>query len=201
MKIIALILCCAILLSGCSGVVSQEEAKEQTGMIMTDMAGREVNVPQSIEKVFCAEPVCAIYLYNLAPEKLAGWNYQPTEEEKALLLDGYGDLQTFGMGTSINYEAVIASGADFGLISFDTVNDALIEKIENLEKTLNISFFAIDSSLVKAEEAYTLLGDVLGAEEQGEKLATYTKNIFDSIVEVPAEQQKTVYYGNGVGAL
>ncbi len=201
MKILVCLLSIVLIFTGCSSPVPEISNESQHTTIVTDMAGREVSIPQNIEKIFCTEAVGAIYLYNLAPEKLAGWNYEPTEEEKELLMDGYGELDTFGMGSSVNFEAVIASGADFGLISYETANDALFEKIENFEKNLNIPFFAIDSSILRSEEVYTLLGEIVGAQDRAKKLSEYTKEIFDSIIEIPEADQKTIYYGNGVGSL
>lgn len=201
MKVLAYLMLVVLLVTGCGNAGVSTSDEEQAERIVTDMAGREVVVPEDIEKIFCAEPVCAIYLYNLAPEKLAGWNYEPTDEEKVLLLEGYGDLDVFGMGSSINYEAVIASDVDFALISYEAVNDALLESIEELEANLNISVFAIDSSLVRAGEVYEILGEVIGAQEQGEKLSDYVEKSFDEIVEIPEEERKSVYYGNGVGSL
>ena len=73
------------------------------------MAGRTVVVPDEIETVFSSSTVTAIFMYTLAPDKLLGWNYELNELEKSIILEEYHDLPNFGMGDSINYEAVIAA--------------------------------------------------------------------------------------------
>ena len=44
---------------------------------MVDSAGRKVEVPDRIEKVFAAGPPASILLYMLAPEKMTGWPDPP----------------------------------------------------------------------------------------------------------------------------
>ena len=49
---------------------------------VTDSAGRKVEVPDRIERVFAAGPPASILLYMLAPEKMTGWPNPPTPEER-----------------------------------------------------------------------------------------------------------------------
>ena len=46
-----------------------------------DSAGRKVEVPDKIEKVFAAGPPASILLYMLAPDKMTGWPNPPTPDE------------------------------------------------------------------------------------------------------------------------
>ncbi|MFI3227025.1 MAG: ABC transporter substrate-binding protein [Clostridia bacterium] len=180
-------------------VLEQEEVA--TTREITDMIGRTVEIPVDVEKAFCTQPVGAIFVYHVNPEKLLGWNYEPTDDEKVLLLEEYRDLDTFGMGGSTNYEAIIASGADVCIATFETNNDSLLESIETLEQTLGIPVLALDYNLSETENAYAFLGELFSEEEQAEKLVNYTQNLFDSIVEVPESEQKLVYFGNGTDSL
>lgn len=69
------------LFTGCSGTAEKTEdtAQEEEAVQeeetadsreITDMAGRKVTVPAEIDSVFSANPVSAIYLYTLVPDKL-----------------------------------------------------------------------------------------------------------------------------------
>ena len=51
---------------------------------VTDSAGRKVEVPDKIERVFAAGPPASILLYMLAPEKMTGWPNPPTRGGAAL---------------------------------------------------------------------------------------------------------------------
>ena len=51
---------------------------------VTDSAGRKVEVPDKIERVFAAGPPASILLYMLAPERMTGWPNPPTTGGAAL---------------------------------------------------------------------------------------------------------------------
>lgn len=184
----------------------ETEAKETKGSEevreITDMAGRTVKVPAEIDSVFSPKPTSAIYLYTLVPDKLLGWNYELNDIEKSVILDEYETLPNFGMGDSINYEAVIAEEPEIAL-NVGTINDAFISECDALSDSLGIPVVAVDGDLMAAPEAYRFMGDVLGAEEEAEKLAAYAEETFEDIAEmnVPEEEKIRIYYGNGEDSL
>jgi len=51
-----------------------------------DGAGRTVQLPAKIERIYCTSPVAAIFVYSLAPSKMAGWNYKLGQAEAHFLL-------------------------------------------------------------------------------------------------------------------
>lgn len=63
---------------------------------VTDSAGRVVEVPDKIERVFAAGPPAAILLYMLAPEKMTGWPNVPKKEERPFIAKPYRDLPALG---------------------------------------------------------------------------------------------------------
>ncbi len=42
--------------------------------VVVDSAGRRVEVPAKIERIFAAGAPARVFIYTLAPEKLLGWN-------------------------------------------------------------------------------------------------------------------------------
>lgn len=169
---------------------------------ITDMAGRKVTIPGSIDSVFSTGPVSAIYLYTLVPDKLLGWNYELNDTEKSIILEKYHSLPNFGMGDSVNYEAVIAANPDIAL-NVGTINDALISDCDSLSESLGIPVVAVDGDLTSAPEAYRFMGELFGMEEQAEKLASYAEETFDDIakMEIPEGKRVRMYYGNGEDSL
>lgn len=119
-----------------------------------------------------------------------------------MILDEYETLPNFGMGDSINYEAVIAEEPEIAL-NVGTINDAFISECDALSDSLGIPVVAVDGDLMAAPEAYRFMGDVLGAEEEAEKLAAYAEETFEDIAEmnVPEEEKIRIYYGNGEDSL
>jgi iron complex transport system substrate-binding protein len=53
---------------------------------VTDSAGRKVEIPDTITRVFAAGPPASTLLYVLAPQKMIGWIRLPRETEKPFLL-------------------------------------------------------------------------------------------------------------------
>lgn len=169
---------------------------------ITDMAGRTVAVPDEIETVFSSSTVTAIFMYTLAPDKLLGWNYELNELEKSIILEEYHDLPNFGMGDSINYEAVIAADPTIA-VNVGTINDKMISDCDKLSKSLGVPVVAVDGDLSASAEAYRFMGELLGEEEQAEKLASYAEKTFADIekMEVPEDKKVRIYYGNGEDSL
>ena len=181
---------------------TSEAADAEGEREITDMAGRTVVVPDEIETVFSSSTVTAIFMYTLAPDKLLGWNYELNELEKSIILEEYHDLPNFGMGDSINYEAVIAADPTIA-VNVGTINDKMISDCDKLSKSLGVPVVAVDGDLSASAEAYRFMGELLGEEEQAEKLASYAEKTFADIekMEVPEDKKVRIYYGNGEDSL
>ena len=52
---------------------------------VTDSAGRTVEIPDAISRVFAAGPPASTLLYVLAPQDMIGWVRAPRDAEKAAL--------------------------------------------------------------------------------------------------------------------
>ena len=181
---------------------TQETAKTRE---ITDMAGRKVTVPaaENIESVFSAGPVAAIFLYMVAPDKLLGWNYELNDVEKSIILDKYQDLPNFGMGDSVNYEAVIAANPTIAINS-GKINDAMVSDCDALSESLGIPVVAVDNELNNSAEAFRFMGELLGVEDHAEELAQYAEQVFTDInvlSDIPEEKKVSVYFGNGEDSL
>ncbi|MBS6195400.1 MAG: ABC transporter substrate-binding protein [Clostridiales bacterium] len=181
----------------------EAETAEGTGTReITDMAGRTVTVPAEITSVFSTGPVAAIYLYTLVPDQLLGWNYELNDIEKSVILEKYHSLPNFGMGDSVNYEAVIAAQPTIAL-NAGTINDTMISDCDALSESLGIPVIAVDGDLASAAEVYRFMGELFAVEEEAEKLAVYAEDTFGDIaaMEIPEEEKVSVYYGNGEDSL
>lgn len=181
---------------------TQETAKTRE---ITDMAGRKVTVPaaENIESVFSAGPVAAIFLYMVAPDKLLGWNYELNDVEKSIILDKYQDLPNFGMGDSVNYEAVIAANPTIAINS-GKINDTMVSDCDALSESLGIPVVAVDNELNNSAEAFRFMGELLGVEDHAEELAQYAEQVFtdiNALSDIPEEKKVSVYFGNGEDSL
>ena len=169
---------------------------------LTDMAGREVEVPAVIEKAFSTDPTAAVFLYTLVPDRMLGWNYELNDLEKSIILDEYETLPNFGMGDAINYEAVLAAGPDIAFM-VGTINDAVVSDADAMQESLGIPVVVVDSELSHTPEAYRFMGELFGVEETAEQLAAYAERTLDDIanMDIPEGDKVRMYYGNGEDSL
>lgn len=172
--------------------------KEAATREITDMAGRTMEIPTEIDKVFPVSTISAIYIYTMDPDRLLGWNYDLNDLEKEIILEEYHNLPSFGQGDSISYEAVIAAGPQIAL-SVDGSDETSIEDADKLSESLGIPVVIISEEFGDIAEVYRFLGELFGNEEQGEKLAAYTDETFEAVenAEIAEEDKVTLYYGNG----
>lgn len=210
---LAALLLALALLAGCTQSSSVPTASpaadpsaqqtEQTGQReITDMAGRTMTVPEEIQSAFSTGPVSAIYLYTLVPDKLLGWNYELNDIEKSIILPEYHDLPNFGMGDSVNYEAVIAAGPTIAF-HVSAINEGTKDEADQLSQQLGIPVVMVSSELEDAAEVYRFMGELFGVEEQAEALAEYAEAVFADVaaIDVSEEEKVRVYYGNGENSL
>lgn len=189
------ILMLLISVAGCTSKKADSDVKT-----ITDMAGRTVEVPVTIDKVYCADPMSAITMYTLAPEKLLGWCYQLNDAELSYINQTYQDLPVFGMNDNINYEAVISANPDVAILT-GKISDTIVEKADKMQETLGVPVVVIENLLKSTPDIYTLLGEVTGDTKQAKELSAYSKSTLEGIVEISADERIKIYYANGIDSL
>jgi iron complex transport system substrate-binding protein len=171
---------------------------------IVDGAGRRVEVPASIRRVFAAGGPASIFLYTLAPDALLGWARQPTPEERAWLPARYADLPAFGRltgrGNTANVEVVLAARPDL-VLDFGSVGPTYVSLADRLQEQIKLPYILLDGSLSATAQAYTLAGDLLGVADRGKELARYVErtlaDVDRRVASVPAERRPSVYYARG----
>jgi iron complex transport system substrate-binding protein len=175
---------------------------------VTDSAGRKVEIPDRIEKVFAAGPPASILLYMLAPEKMTGWPNPPTSEERPLIAEPYRDLPALGRltgrGGTANLEAVLKVKPDL-ILDFGSVRDTYVSLADNVQDQTKIPYILIDGRFDATPAALRLLGDILGVRERAERQATYVEATFSEIdavlATVAVEKRPRVYLARGPDGL
>lgn len=175
---------------------------------VTDSAGRKVEVPDRIERVFAAGPPASILLYMLAPERMTGWPNPPSPEERPFIAAPYRDLPTLGRltgrGGTANLEVVLKSKPDL-ILDFGSVRDTYVSLADNVQAQTGIPYILIDGRFEATPAALRLLGSVLGVEERAERQARYVEATFaeiDAVLkDVPREKRPRVYLARGPDGL
>jgi len=197
----------AAISAGCisSGDNPEAGGEEQT-ITITDMAGRDIEVPSEINSILCTSPPSAMLVYMIAPDKLAGWNSAPGEINRPYIPEKYLNLPVcggwFGKQTG-NYETFIEMDPDIVIEGFNTQGDFKTTIIERQDKMGDIPVVGLEDTVNAA--GYTapirFTGELLGEEERAEALITFYEDILgkvDARVSGLGDSEKpTVYYAEG----
>ena len=178
------------------------QPKEQT---ITDQAGRKVTIPTNVKKVYYTSPIGQIMVYVLAPDKMAGWTMQLSDNEKKYILAKYRDLPYLGgmqMNAKINTEELVKAKPDLIFnVGPDPINDQTISQSDKLQQQLNIPVVVVDGDIENTEKALTFMGKILESEDKAKEISAYCNKTMAEVLKatknIPAEQRVKVYYAEG----
>lgn len=176
--------------------------------IVTDSAGRQVAVPDRIERVFAAGPPASVMLYALAPETMVGWVRAPTPAEKEFIAEPYRELpetgRLTGRGDTANLEVVLRSKPDL-ILDVGTVSDTYVSLADRVQAQTGIPYLLVDGRFANTAGSLRLVGEVLGRAEAAAKLATYAERTFadlDAVLAaVPEAARPRVYLARSADGL
>lgn len=183
----ALFLCLTILLSACGPAAAKPEesksAEETAGLReFTDSLGRQVTLPAEIKKVAVSGPLTQIYLIPLCPDLFAGFSVSYSEDARKYISPEFWELpnlgQLYGGKGTMDLEALLKAAPDI-VIDLGEQKDHMAEDLDALAKQTGIPFIHIDATVETAAQAYKTLGELLGRQEQAEKLAAYCERILE----------------------
>jgi iron complex transport system substrate-binding protein len=179
---------------------SSAEKKPNTRSI-TDTAGRTLTVPAEINKVYSLSPVGTIFMYTLAPEKIAGLSWKPTEGEKKYTLESFQKLPllggNFGQGQTMSTEEVLKVNPDIILVLGD-VGHTDVASADKIQEQVKIPVVVVEMKIDSIDKAYRFMGDLLGVKERAGELAEYTRKTINDVKAtaktIPEEKRVRVYY-------
>ncbi len=203
-KKLAYMLVCALIVCGIGGCGSDKQATTVMKHTIVDMAGRQVDIPDQIEKIYSVNPLGTTFLYTLAPDKLTGWNYALTPNEKKYINPKYHDLPVLGSyfsnKGSASSEEILRIKPDI-IVKMSSVNEAEISSADSLQEQSSIPVIIIDGDITNLDQTYEFMGEIVGEKETAQEMADYCKNIYEPVREkvphIPQDQIKNVYYAEG----
>lgn len=198
--ILCLLLC--TLFTGCAAKSGPQQAATRT---ITDQAGRLVTIPAQIKKCYYTSPIGLIMIYSLAPDKMAGWSMQLTEQEKKYIPAKYASLPFLGgvqMNSKINTEELLKVNPDVIFsVGPDPLTAGTKSDADKLQRQLNIPVVVVDGDIQNTEKAYTFIGQLLGVEDIARELASYCTKTMQEITAatqaIPEQNRVKVYYAEG----
>ncbi|MGG5341047.1 ABC transporter substrate-binding protein [Enterococcus sp. AZ192] len=205
----------SVVITGCAGKNDQtndskssSSQSEKMTRIFTDSAGRDVEIPNTIEKIAPSGPLAQLVLYTSSPDLLVGLASPFSTESKEFIDQKYQSLpefgQFYGKNASLNMEALSAAEPDV-VIDIGEAKKTVKEDMDKLQDQLDIPTIFIEANLSNLPEAYQKIGELLGNTEETDQLSAYCEKVLAQAKEVKgslkAADQKSVYYASGNAGL
>jgi iron complex transport system substrate-binding protein len=185
-------------LSGCK---PGTRAGQDGSRIITDMAGRTVEIPVHIDALFTGRhPVHAVYAFDTAITVNNVFRYSDTE--KKYLKRSFYEGKPYTLEDAS--EEVIRLSPDIVLFA-DFLTPDNIERADNMQEKVQIPVVLLDNDILNYKETLAFLGNLLQREEKAAELITFIETYVDPVLEkaktIPDERKKRVYYAEGMKGL
>jgi len=169
-----------------------------------DSAGRRVELPERVERIYAAGPPASILVFAIAPDKLIGWTTAWREAERPFIARRYADLPTLGRltgrGNTANVEVVLQAKPDF-IIDYGTVSPTLASLADRVQQQTGIPYLLLDGDFDRMTEAILQVGRIANEEIRAMELARYAQDTVSDInrriAKVSRESRPRIYYGRG----
>ena len=167
-----LVLACAVVFAHPVTETKNEEVKT---IEFIDSCGRTVEIPANVTKVAPSGAVATMMLASIAPEYMCNVNSTPSKAQMEYLPAVLAELpatgQLYGSKATINYEELIATGAQV-LIDMGDYKKGIEEDLDALQTQIGIPCIFLQADLEHMSEAFRSLGTILAdKEERAEELA------------------------------
>lgn len=174
----------------------------------TDSAGRTVELPAAVSKVFAAGGPAAVVVYVLTPDAMIGWPRALRAEEKPYVLPSTRDRPEVGMltgrGGSANIEIVLQTKPDL-IVDFGSVKPTFASLADAVQARTGIPYVLVDGRFDATAASLRTLGSMMGVGERGETLARYAEDLFarvdQAVASVPEAERPRVYLARGPDGL
>ncbi len=170
------------------------EEQQPSTVVFTDSAGREVEVPANITKVAISGPMAQIYVFALAPDKLAGIAEEWDATAEEFLATEYYNLpllgQLYGGKGEMNLETLLASGAEV-VIDVGEPKKTIVEDLDALQQQTGVPFVHITATTSTMDEAYRRLGELLNMPDEAEELAAFCDDVYSRMQQISEDVTKT----------
>jgi iron complex transport system substrate-binding protein len=170
----------------------------------TDDAGRKVDVPGKVERVYAAGPPASVVVLSIAPDKLIGWTRAFRPDEAAFVPKKYADLPELGRltgrGNTANVEVVLKTKPDL-IVDIGSTRDTFVSLADRVQEQTKIPYVLLDGRFDAMPSTFRKLGVLLNDEKRGNQLADYLDAAFAEVkkrvAQAPADQHPEVYYARG----
>ncbi len=192
-----------LFLNAC-GVPQTSAVQNVETTTVTDDYKRSVEIPQEVTRIAASGAAAQMILMPLASDLLVGLTSSPSTLQMPYFPEDMWYLPTFGQfygsKSSLNVEALIDAQPQLIFDLGDRKNSGKSD-MNDIQKRTGVPTLFFEGSLEALPETYRQLGQILGREEEAEKLAKFIEDTNAMAVEnkkkIPPEKVYRVLYGTG----
>ena len=156
------------------------EASLQSGFV--DDAGRRVQLPARVSRVFAAGAPAEVLLYTLVPDLLVGRNRVPVGDALEFFPPQYRNPILIRRLPEVDNPAadaeLVALKPDV-YVDYGTVQDDYIAAVEAVQRRTGVPGIILNGALSRIPETYRRVGTGLGVSARGEQLANAAERLLE----------------------
>lgn len=169
-----------------------------------DDAGRRVQLPDRVTRVYAAGPPASVLVFALAPDTLIGWTRGFRANEAEWIAEKYARLPELGRltgrGNTANVEVVLREKPDV-VVDVGSTAATFASLADRVQAQTGIPYVLLDGRLESTVPQIEKMAAVLGVPERGRELAAYARRLIEGlqskIAAIPADKRPQVYYARG----
>ena len=185
-----LALCLCLPLAACGKKQGYDPLEGVKTRVITDSAGRQVEIPADIRRVAPSGSTAQMILMPIAYDLLAGLSSSPSTAQMPYFPEEVRYLPTFGQfygsKANLNMESLIDARPQI-IIDLGDAKDTIADDMDRIQKQTGIPTVFIEADLDDMAAAYRMLGDILNRAGTAEPLAQF----------IPESQRLSVLFGTG----
>nr|WP_319397951.1 ABC transporter substrate-binding protein [uncultured Carboxylicivirga sp.] len=166
---------------------------------ITDMAGRQLSIPDRLDRVLPYDAKTSILLFSVAKSMMVAQANVPQTKAYLFIDEAYGNLPTVDIK---NVEAVLSVNPQ--IIIAGTYSKKDVSRIQRLQDRTHIPVVIVDLSIDKLDKTYAFLGELFNNEDQCKPYVEYLHKVNSSVSAVMAKKSIEdigVYYTIGGSGL
>lgn len=189
-KHIALLLAVCLLMTmvvGCnqSTEAPKEEPQPQT-ITFTDSAGRNIELPATINRIAPSGQLAQIVLFAIAPDMFVGITNKWSASAEKFLNTEYYNLPVLGQfygAQNLNLEEIAKVNPQV-IIDIGESKTTIVEDMDGITNQIHIPTIHIEATTATMPQAYRTLGKLLNREKEAEVLAQYCEQTYTKTQDI-----------------
>lgn len=184
LSLLVMILFCVAVFCGCTsgGVTSKTTT-------FTDSLGREVTIPENVNRIIPSGQLAQIFLLSVCPDKMVAIASNWDESADDFIPESVKELpnvgQIYGGKKDFNLESVLKTNPDV-VIDIGDYKEGMKEDLDAIQEQIGIPVIHLEGSLDNIPEAYRRLGKMVGMEKEGEERAEYCERKNEEMTSLSA---------------